>query len=229
MLDFVGTIGISTFFCVWLVALVSAMDISLKARLATAAVAGIWVGLAALLAAGGEFNDAGKRPVPLIAIFVFTPLVLAALAVWLFPAVRRALLSVPLPLMVGLNVLRLVGGLFLLLGAAGRLGGPFPYSAGWGDLATAVLAVPVAYLAIRVTRERDWLIGAWNWLGALDLFAAIALATITNPGSPLQLIAAGVGPQAMAFLPWILIPSVLVPWMLIVHGTIYAKLRERAR
>jgi hypothetical protein len=229
MLDFIGTIGIGIFFCVWLVALVSAMQISLNARLMVAAVAGIWIALAAFLAAGGEFNDVGKRPVPLIAIFVFTPLILAALAVWLFPSVRRALLSIPLPLMVGLNALRLVGGLFLLLGAAGRLAGPFPYSAGWGDVATAVLAVPVAYLAVRASRERDWMIGAWNWLGALDLFAAIGLATITNPGSPLQLIAAGVGPQAMAFLPWILIPTVLVPWMLIVHGTIYAKLRERAR
>lgn len=229
MLDFIGTIGVSIFICVMLVALLGAMQTTLKTRVTLTVLAAIWVGLAAWLAAQGQFDDVGKRPFPLLAVFIFAPLIATALLVWLSPGARKALLSIPLPLLVGLNVMRLIGGMFLLLAAAGRLGGPFPYSAGWGDVATAVLAIPVAYLAMRPPEGRDGLIGAWNWLGALDLFAAIVLATITNPRSPLQIIPGDVGPRAMAFLPWILIPSVLVPWMLIVHGTIFAKLRERAR
>ena len=130
MLDFIGTIGVGIFFCVWLVALLGAMQITLKSRLALAALAGIWVGLAAYLGAAGEFDDVARRPVPLVAVMVFTPLILTALVVWLSPAARQALLSIPLPLMIGLNAMRLIGGLFLLLAVAGRLGGPFPYSAG---------------------------------------------------------------------------------------------------
>lgn len=229
MLDFAGTIGVSIFLCVMLVALLGAMQISLAARLALTVVIAVWIGLAAFLAAMGEFNDVGRRAVPLIAVFVMTPLILAALAVWLFPAVRRALLSMPLPLMIGVNSIRVVGGFMVLLAVAGRLGGPFPYSAGWGDVATGLFALPVAYLAARPPAGRDWMISAWNWFGALDLVAAIALATVSNPGSPLQIIPGDIGPRAMAFLPWILIPTVLVPSMLIVHATIYAKLRERAR
>jgi hypothetical protein len=42
------------------------------------------------------------------------------------PAARRALNAIPLPLLVGLNVIRLGGVLFVLLALAGRLSGRFP-------------------------------------------------------------------------------------------------------
>ncbi len=42
--------------------------------------------------------------------------------------------------MVALNVVRVFAVLFLLLAAEGRLTGPFPHSAAWGDIITGVLA-----------------------------------------------------------------------------------------
>jgi hypothetical protein len=57
-----------------------------------------------------------------------------------------------LPLLVGLNVIRLSGVLFVLLALAGRLSGPFPHISGWGDFVTGALAIPVAWLALRETR-----------------------------------------------------------------------------
>src|SRR5207244_2519099 len=110
-----------------------------------------------------------------------------------WPAARDAMLSVPMPLMIGLNVVRVFAVLFLLLAVAGRLSGPFPYSAGWGDIITGVLAVPVLWLAKsggarHATTITTW-ITAWNLFGAADLVLAIALGITSADGSPLQLFA----------------------------------------
>lgn len=100
-------------------------------------------------------------------------------------------------------------------------------SAAWGDIVTAVVAIPAVWLAARTSIDRDRLIGAWNIFGALDLFVAVGLATLSTPGSPLQIIQTAVGPAAMQQLPWALIPTVLVPYWLIAHGIIFAQLRAR--
>ena len=57
------------------------------------------------------------------------------------------MLSLSLPLLVGLNVGRVFAVLFLLLAGEGRLSGPFPHSAGWGDIITGVVALPLLRLA----------------------------------------------------------------------------------
>ena len=49
----------------------------------------------------------------------------------------------PLQLLVGLNIGRVFAVLFLLLAAEGRLSGPFPYSAAWGDIITGAFALPL--------------------------------------------------------------------------------------
>lgn len=229
MLDFFGTIAVTAIIVVTLNAFISSMQVRPLVRLILAAAVGIWIGLAVAFASIGEFADVGRRLVPLIGIMFATPLIVTTIIAWRSPAARRAMLSVPLPLLVGLNALRLIGGSFLLLAAAGRLGGPFPSSAGWGDIIAAVFAIPAAWWAARAATDRDWLIGVWNYFGALDLFVAVGLATLSTPGSPFQLIPTSVGPAAMQYLPWVLIPTVLVPYLLIAHGIIFAQLRARAR
>ena len=149
---------------------------------------------------------------------------------------RRAALSCrprrasrhPLSTLVGLNIARVLGALFILLAWSGRLGGPFPQSAGWGDVVTGLLAVPVMGLAAGQSALRDRAIWLWNALGTLDLLSAVALGVTSANGSPLQLIHAGPGSAAVQVLPWALIPSVLVPFYLITHGIIFAQLRARS-
>jgi hypothetical protein len=58
----------------------------------------------------------------------------------------------------------------------------------------------------------------------LDLVAALAFGIISANGSPLQIIHAGQGSEAVQMLAWSLIPTVLVPMFLIVHGIIFARL-----
>jgi hypothetical protein len=129
-------------------------------------------------------------------------------------------------LLIGLNALRVVGLLFLALAAVGRLSGPFPYSAGFGDVITGLIAIP---LALRVARGEPASIAAWNAFGALDLFAAAGLGLTTAQGNPLQILHVGVGSEAMQSLPFSLVPTVLAPFYLIVHAVVAAQLAARRK
>jgi hypothetical protein len=222
MLDVVGTILVSLAMAVILTALVTALPLRFAGRFVLAGTAGAWVGLAGAVAGMGALSN----PPTVLAMFG-TPLVTIIALVLGFPAVRSALTAIPLPLLIGLNIVRLAGVLFVLLAVAGRLSGPFPYSAGWGDFVTGALAIPVAALAASETRFRDRLIFAWNSFGMLDLIVAVTLGMISRNGSPLQLIHAGVGTAAIQTLPWAFIPTVLVPFFLVVHAIVFAHLRAR--
>jgi hypothetical protein len=227
MLNFIGTIVIVATTIVLLNAVIGSLPVGRWPRLLLALAAGSWTGLAVALASAGAFAaDAGGAPV--VGAMVATPLILAAAAAYFFPVARAVMLSLPLPLLVGLNVTRAGGVFFLLLAAAGELAGPFPQSAGWGDIMTGVVAIPALGLAMRSAGERDGLLYLWNGFGALDLFAAVTLGMLSANGTPLQLIHAGVGSAAVQHLPWSLIPTVLVPFYLIVHGIIFAQLWARS-
>ena len=53
--------------------------------------------------------------------------------------------------------------------------------------------------------------------------AAVSLGVISAPGSPLQILGGSVGSTAMWSLPWSNIPTLLVPFYLITHGVIFAR------
>ena len=203
------------------------MPISSSQRLAVSVGAGLWAGLAAALGAANLFVGTNPIGPPMIGTVIAFPMVATAVAAWISPSVRASLLGMPMPFLIGLNVWRVAGGFFLLLAAEGRLGGPFPYSAGWGDVITGALALPVAWLALR--GQGKALAWSWNAFGMLDLVAALAFGIISANGSPLQLIHAGQGSQAVQMLPWSLIPTVLVPMFLIVHGVVFAQLAASRR
>lgn len=228
MLDFIGTIGITTATVVTITALLSALPVPPRARLGVALLLGAWIGVAVALGANGSlaYNDG---PIPLLGVLFAAPLAAAALLVVLVPAARAALLALPLPLLIGLNVWRVLGGLFVLLAIDGRLGGPFPQFAGWGDVITGVLALPVAWLAARAPASTRDIALAWNAFGVLDLLVAVSLGVVSANGSPLQLIHAGAGSAAMQHLPWSVVPTVLVPAYLVLHAVIHAQLRRARR
>jgi hypothetical protein len=222
MLDFIGTIVLIAAIIFSVNALTGAMPISSSQRIALSIGAGLWTGLAAALSGANLFVGTNPIGPPTIGTVIAAPMVATAVAASISPSVRAALLGMPMPFLIALNVWRVAGGFFLLLAAEGRLAGPFPTSAGWGDIITGVLALPVAWLALR--RQATALVWAWNAFGMLDLVAALAFGIISANGSPLQVIHAGAGSEAVQLLPWSLIPTVLVPMYLIVHGIIFAKL-----
>jgi hypothetical protein len=222
MLDFIGMVITAALMVLVVNALTTFMDVSRAAKITLAAVIGVWIGLAAATAGAGWLTI--SRPVPVVGLFVAVPLLAAALAT-AWPATRNAMLSIPMPVMVALNVVRVFAVLFLLLAAEGRLTGPFPYSAAWGDIITGVIAVPVLWLLKEGGARYTTAIAAWNLFGAADLVLAIAFGITSAEGSPLQLFA-GPGSEAMQHAPWSFVPTVLVPIWLILHAIIAVQLRR---
>jgi hypothetical protein len=221
MLDFLATIA-TTGLTVFVVAtLLVFMELPRGAKIALAAVLGLWIGVAAAAGAAGWL--AIPRPFPVMGAFVAVPLVAAAL-VTATPTARQAMLSLPLPLLVGLNIGRVFAVLFLLLAADGRLSGPFPYFAGLGDIITGVAALLVLKHAQQPVRFRARL-HLWNAFGMADLVTAIALGVMSAANSPLQVFDAP-GSQAMQYLPWSFVPTVLVPIWMVLHGIVFVQLRR---
>jgi hypothetical protein len=227
MLDLIGSIAGLVAIIVNTVAIATILPLGLKGRAALAATVGAWVGLASGLAGLGLLAFALNQPVPLLGVLFATPLVALAVAWQASPKLRMALLAIPTPLLIRLNGFRVLGVLFLALAAVGRLGGPFPFSAGIGDIITGALALPVAMLVARDPVRHAGLVGRWNLFGALDLFAAVGFGLTSANGSPIQLFFYGAGSEAMQHLPFALVPTVLVPFYLATHAVIAAQLVHR--
>jgi hypothetical protein len=194
-----------------------------------AAIAGAWVGLASGVGATGQLGVVPGQPVPLIGVLFAVPLLVTGVLATVAKSARTALLEIPTRVLVGLNGSRVLGVLFLLLAAAGQLGGPFPYCAGIGDMITGAVAFMLVRRMWRGEEVATGTIRAWNWFGLLDLLLAVTLGMTSANGSPLQLIHAGAGSEAVQHLPYCLIPTVLVPFYLITHAVVAAQMGRRAR
>jgi hypothetical protein len=221
MLDGVGTLAVGGAIGTVFTAVSGATLSSLRSRLVSGAIVGVWISLVVGATATGKILN----PLVFLAFFAL-PLLTAALLIAM-PRTRAVIFGLPVPLIVGLNALRVLGFLFILLASAGRLSGPFPYFAGIGDIVTGLFALPIARLVAR-GQIGDSRVATWNWFGMLDLVVAVTLGLTSRGGSPLQIIHAGVGSAAITTLPWALIPLVLVPAFLVGHAIVFAHLRARA-
>jgi hypothetical protein len=229
MLDLIGTTVLTATMAVNFNATIVGMPLSPAQRLTTAAMAGLWIGLAIALATIGIYA-ATAAPVPVVGVMAGLPLIGLGLAALLSARLRDVLLALPVTLLVGLHILRIAtGGFILLLALQGRLSGPFPESAGWGDVTVGLIAIP---LTVAIARELPFYrvaLLAWNVLGTLDLVTAVWLGISSAPGSPLQRFGETIGSTAMWTLPWSNIPTLLVPFYLITHGIIFARLARADR
>src|SRR5437660_11395283 len=116
MLDFIGMVITAALMVLVVNALTTFIDVSRAAKITLAAVIGVWVGLAAAAAGVGWLTI--SRPVPVVGLFVVVPLLAAALAT-AWPAARTAMLSIPMPGMDALKIVRVFAVLFLALIAQG--------------------------------------------------------------------------------------------------------------
>ena len=223
MLDLIGAVVGLSVICINLVAFTHALSDTLARRLTVAAIAGAWVGLASSFGAAGKLAVSADTPVPLLGVLFAVPLFAVGILALRSRRVRAALLAIPLPMLIGLNSLRVLGVLFLFLTAAGRLSGPFPFFAGIGDIITGLLAIPLA-LSVARTGRPSGSVRSWNIFGAADLVVAVGLGITSAVGSPLQMVHTSVGSYAMQYLPYCLVPTVLVPFYLITHAIVAAQL-----
>jgi hypothetical protein len=228
MLDVIAALTLSAVLVIFLIVLIGAAALRPAARAYAYGIAAAWVVLMIGIAASGGFAPGVIGPVP-APVLGFATLVIAGLAAWFWwPAFRDTLLALPLSALIGINAFRIGGVFFFILFAQGRLSAPFAQSAGWGDIITGLVAIPLAAMAAAGTPPSRRLIAAWNAFGALDLFAAISLGALSSPGTPIRLFTEGPGTSVMATLPWVMIPTILVPLWLLVHLTIARRLSSVA-
>jgi hypothetical protein len=192
--------------------------------LVAVALAGWFCLVLAAGATGALANPAGIGPAG-IGLAVMIPIIVLALLALGTARGRELVRRAPMPVLVGVHSVRLLGISFVVLYAAKRLPAPFAPVAGWGDVAVGLLAIPLALLLARGRGEvRKGLIWLWNALGLADLITAVALGATSAPG-PLQIFHGPPSSGIMATLPWILIPCFLVPSLIFLHLCTFYRLR----
>ena len=185
-----------------------------------ALVAAIWFVLAALAGATGLVVRA-PFPLPqltIVALVVFTISVTtgrSSVRAWIDGLSLRALMAV--------HAVRFVGIVFLVLAARGELAQVFADRAGWGDIATAAVALALIGLGDPVTPGRRAIIHLWNVFGFLDLLVAVGTATWVT----LRGITPGVTP--LLSFPLSVVPLFFVPILMAGHVIIYRRLVARGR
>jgi len=112
--------------------------------------------------------------------------------------------------LVGLQIVRVVGVVFLLEMVRGNIPGIFAYPAGLGDLATGVLAFGVLCIGFSRKKIPIWGIWAVAILGITD-FAGAFFFGFTSGANPLQLFSFEM-PNLVILYPTGLIPMFLVPF-----------------
>ena len=176
--------------------------------------------------------DGGFRgrlgPVPALPIAIILPLLIVLPLLLRSRRIATILDATPPHWLIGLQVYRIFGGIFLVAWAHGDLASIFALPAGTGDVLVGLLALPTAYLLYLAPRENRQRAIAWNILGILDLVTAITIGFLSSPG-PLQLIVQNPPSTLLGTYPTVLIPAFAVPLSLMLHALSLRQLAQLHR
>jgi len=192
-----------------------------------------WLVTVWMLAVRGAFASLSSGSA--VAQVAFVPVViLILLGAALFAATRSAVLTAaldaaPLSWLVGIQVYRVLGLVFLLAWSRGFLPGYFALPAGIGDALVGVLAIPLA-LGLRSNSPFVRRLAlAWNILGIVDLVNAVTMG-VTSAVVQMQAAPSSGSPAAgspLLLYPLVLVPTFGVPLALILHSLSIRQLRRR--
>jgi hypothetical protein len=185
----------------------------------------LWMAVAWSAAINGAFHP-GASSLRTLPLAIFLPVIIGAPLLLLSKRVGQVLDAIPAPWLIGLQVYRVLGSVFLVAGLLGALPGAFALPAGVGDVLTGLFALPAALAVATGTAEGRRAAIIWNIFGLADFAVAITLGMITSPG-PFQLIVPNV-PSIGAY-PNVLTPAFVVPSSILLHALSLRQLRRRSR
>ena len=191
-----------------------------------ALILGVWFAGAIALSLIGVFQTAPDN-IPTLQYGIVLPILLGGMLIWRSPHVARIIDAVPQSWIVGIQLYRAVGVIFLILYATGKLPGLFAWPAGIGDILVGILAPVVALAYARDPLRNGHLVSAWNWFGIGDLVIAVATGFLSSP-SLLQPFAVEPPNELITLFPLVLVPIFLVPLSILLHLASLAKLRRAA-
>lgn len=165
--------------------------------------------------------------VPTIPFAILIPIVVGLWALISIPRLARLVDAVPMSWLVGVQVYRVLGYMFLVLWLGGDLPWQFALPAGIGDVATGIFAPVVAVMLMRGAAGATRAAYSWCLFGIADLVLAVAMGTLTSPGR-LHFLALEAPNLLVTAYPLVMIPTFAVPLSIILHGAVLWKIR-RAR
>jgi hypothetical protein len=174
-----------------------------------------WLAIAYGLAASGFYHVTADG-IPTIQYGVLLPIIIGVILIWRSDLAHRIIDAVPQAWIVGVQLYRALGVVFLVLYAAGRLPALFAWPAGVGDIVVGLSAPLVGYAYTRAPRESAGVVRAWNVLGILDLVVALTTGFLTAPSliSPIEVHPSS---ELMTMLPMVMVPVYLVPLSIVLH------------
>ena len=186
----------------------------------------IWMAVVWYLAVTGTFHVIpGAARLPRLPIAIFLPLILALLPLLWSRSIGALLDAMPSSWLIALQVYRVFGGIMLVNWLNGSVAGVFAWPAGIGDMATGIMALPVALAVASSTasgrRTGQW----WNAFGLLDFAVAIIMGFLTFPG-PFQQFGFDIPVSQAGTYPTVMIPAFAVPSSILLHALSIRQLRR---
>jgi hypothetical protein len=187
----------------------------------------LWLAIIWSAAINGVFRPGGNTP-PLVPLAISLPVIVGVPILLRSKRIGEVLDAMPASWLIGLQVYRVFGGIFLVGWARGVIPGLFALPAGIGDVTTGLLALPVAYSL--VSRNRNAARGAiaWNIFGLLDFTIAVGIGLATAP-APFQLIVPSIPNTGLGLYPTVLTPAFAVPSSILLHVLSLRQLRRGMR
>lgn len=195
--------------------------------IAVAVVVLAWYGLTTVLAMRGVFLVSAAVTFPALPVAVLIPIIVGTIVLLRSRTAATVLDATPLSWLVGVQVYRVVGVIFLLLWAAGSLPGEFALPAGIGDVLTGLGAATLALAIARGERTTRAAAYVWNAFGLLDFVVALATGFLTSPGRFHLLALDNPNLLATAY-PLAMIPTFVIPFTTLLHVLCLWKLRRMA-
>lgn len=176
-----------------------------------------------ILALKGEFYI---NPVPpKVMIFAGIPLTIILFAIVGNTSIFKKLLrSITLESLITIHVFRLLGVFFIILYFYHLLPADLAFSAGMGDIITAIFAWPVAKW---VSKRGSWSIKAvyaWNIFGILDIVSLLIIVGITIKKSAIS--GGSEDLKEMTIFPFAWFPAFAPATILFLHTIIFRKLQQ---
>jgi len=187
----------------------------------------LWLAVIWSAAINGAFRP-GNSTLPLVPLAIFLPVVVGVPILLRSKRIGEVLDAMPTSGVVGLQVYRIVGGIFLVSWARGVIPGLFALPAGIGDVTTGLLALPVAYSLASRNGDAARAGIAWNIFGLVDFTVAVGIGLATAPG-PFQLIVPSIPNTGVGLYPTVLIPAFAVPSSILLHVLSLRQLRRATR
>jgi len=186
-----------------------------------------WFGVAVGTSIAGLYAP-GSGAAPTIQYGLLIPIVVGLLLAQSWPLLRRTIEIIPNDWLVGVQVYRVLGVIFLVLYVGGYLPAIFALPAGIGDTLVGIFAPFVAGRFASSPQGAARRVRLWNLLGIADLVIAVTLGFLTSP-SPLQVAAFDRPSGLVAMFPLVLIPVFAVPISILLHIASLWKLRQDQR